>query len=168
MTDIPWDEMPEWADVWVEDLRSYRDGSGWHRRDNEKWVDCDGWSFFVSSEDEGIINVHCPPKPQWRGPEDGLPPVGVECMAVVDAYSHTRCVILAYHDDMVWLSVDNDKRHPIRMIDHCKFKPLPTKRDQWVEKAERYFDKGDGTYQSVVREIHDALLSGELPVPEQE
>ena len=182
MTDIPWDEMPEGATHYdpEDSIRPWMklEVDGWSTWENNEWnffgFD-DGW-VENGGESRCIPVPKRPSIPQWHGPEDGVPQIetlwkhrnGQQYRVIAHANKYTENpekypVMVIYegtNNGKVWARAANDW--------HRSMTPLPTKRDQWAEKAERYFDKGDGTYQSVVRAIHDALISGELPVPESD
>jgi hypothetical protein len=71
---INWDNKPEWADVWIEDLapECAGDWGGWHRETDMKYIDKDDCYWFKIGTDRDI-KVHHPPsererlqnKPKW-------------------------------------------------------------------------------------------------------
>lgn len=50
-----------------------------------------------------------------------LPPAGCECLVSIEGGSYLPCKVIAYHEDMAWLEVIGENRHPVRMIDRCIF-----------------------------------------------
>jgi hypothetical protein len=76
---INWDNKPEWADVWIEDLapECAGDWGGWHRETDMKYIDKDDCYWFKIGTDRDIKVHHPPSESQWNGPEYGLPPVGI-------------------------------------------------------------------------------------------
>jgi hypothetical protein len=59
MSEIDWDNKPEWADVWIEHCHEdYRDGSGWHSDRGNKWSDKDGMHWLKT--DTGLT-IYYPP-----------------------------------------------------------------------------------------------------------
>jgi hypothetical protein len=76
VSEIVWDNKPEWADVWIEDLDTQCGGDygGWHRETDTKYVDKNGGCWMKTTADVGDIKVHHPPsererlqnKPSWN------------------------------------------------------------------------------------------------------
>ena len=184
MTNIPWDEMPEGATHYdPEDKRApwlRVMGGWWYFFGDDHW-NRDGHINSPSNrrrEESCILLVKQPPKPQWRGPEDGFPPVGVECEArIYSALPNLSkwvsgiagnkakgqnggfgCIFESEDKILHFIAGTND------------FRPIPTKRDQWIDRAEKIEQALPGAYQphELLESIHDALRSGELPQPQQE
>ena len=176
MTDIPWDEMPEGATHYdPEDKRApwLRVMGGWWYFFGDGHWNRDGHINSPSNrrrEESCILLVKQPPKPQWRGPEDGWPPVGVECMAQWlippdgGAMDPDPVLIKGYFDKQVWFTARSGE-DIVMLKNNVLFSPLPIKRNKWMEKA---LAISGNVGPDAARAIHDALLSGELPPPEQE
>ena len=164
---INWDEMPEWADVWIEDLRprpSYNE-SGWHKDNGDRWLDQKSEYFLKSAEVRGNIKVHYPPAKQWRGPEDGLPPVGTTCE--IKPYWHT--VLVVAHDAreegvriVFWDHHDSIYSY-VRNSD--LFRPIKSDREKWIDAAFDLAARQIELDSSLLEIVYDALQSGELPTP---
>jgi len=75
MSEIDWSKAPEGATHYTPrglDVCWFRhDGEGWR-----SWID-GRWGVAYGSE--GFFESLIPRPTQWRGPEDGLPPVGMVC-----------------------------------------------------------------------------------------
>ena len=114
-------------------------------------------------------------------PWDEIPIVGSECMAQWlippdgGAMNPEPVLIKGYFGYQVWFTTRSGE-DIVMLKNNVLFSPLPTKRDKWLEKAEKIEQALNDAYQphdayqahELLEAIHDALLSGELPVPEQE
>jgi hypothetical protein len=62
VSEVNWNDAPEWADVWIEDLdtESVGDRGGWHRETVMKYIDKDG-KYWLTIGTEREIKVHYPP-----------------------------------------------------------------------------------------------------------
>lgn len=74
-----------------------------------------------------------PAKPWFETGE--LPQIGVKVEAIIEL-KYEECEVIAYFEDMAWLSVGGSKRHPVRMIENCKFRPIRTEREKFIEAAD--------------------------------
>lgn len=86
---------------------------------------------------------------KWRGPEDGLPPVGTECICSYYSFGikSIKAIIRAYFEDRVWVDVVTTYldggtttnigcgQGKILVIKETDFGPLPTEEDNAVERA---------------------------------
>jgi len=75
MSEIDWSKAPEGA--------THYDGGVFYRRNEGRWEYCDPYvRVWRESNNEAPFFDRLlvrPSRPQWRGPEDGLPPVGTVC-----------------------------------------------------------------------------------------
>ena len=146
---INWDEMPDWADVWIESV-SGNIKPDWYKDDGDRWVNETGNCYWLKPIDVEYYIVHHPTTKQWSGPEDFLPPNGYQ---------------LVSEDAIKWLF----KNHPDIYDGFYDLVDSPPKsdREKWVEQAIKIASKSapecDVTFSQV---IYDALQSGELPMPE--
>lgn len=82
---------------------------------------------------------------QWRGPQDGVPPVDTECEVEWNENVWRKCVILLITDQSIFIRfVDEGTEHIIRRAQRCVFRPIHTEEDKAVEEMMRYspVDKG--------------------------
>lgn len=99
---------------------------------------------------------------EWRGPQDGLPPVG---WRGDHSPSWHACEVVAYHKGfaVVWDAHDLEY---FRTKDPSIFRPIRTDREKWVENAHDAAGYGDNNlFRKVAGKIYDALKSGDLPQP---
>lgn len=163
MSDINWDEMPDWADVWIESKRNPMD-SGWHKDNGDRFTDQDKLFYMKSNiksnMDETYV-VHYPPKtkPEWNG--EGLPPVGTVCNYKYfrdGAICSGECKIMSVQDGFVWFKPSCAKHRVMPANDVAFVRPIKSDKQMWIQKAINCCDPDYG-------EIYDALISGELPLP---
>ena len=166
-----WDEMPEWADVWIEDLCTPSQ-SGWHKDSGDRFIDRCRCSYRKINMDEEQI-VHYPPetKPEWNG--EGLPPIGTVCeMLVGDDLIGDRVLIMGYYNDLVWVTVQfwddgvvyHGRHNTFTLTQDLTFRPTKSDKEKWVEqlcKTLSIVPNGSDWLDA----IYDALISGELPIP---
>lgn len=139
-----WDEVaPYGAEVYIIDCDPRDDlrmPSEFFYTDHEDrvpgrdvWRQCGGRSFWRKDcEDLEVI-----PRPtQWRGPEDGLPPVGTVCEAKY-AGEWLRCTVVAHLKDLMGMTdavfqaeCDWDFHQRPEM-----FRPLKSDKERAVEAA---------------------------------
>ena len=169
---IKWDEMPEWADVWIEDKRTPGD-SGWHKECDTRFADKSGF-YYEKLNMDSSKTVYYPPKetkPKWNG--EGLPPVGTVCKMWhpgIDGYGWQKVNIICYFDDKVVIKGSPliwEHGSSIIHIDvELKFKPIKSNKEKWVDQALKIASRSapecDVTFSNA---IYDALISGELPIP---
>jgi hypothetical protein len=75
MTKPDWSKAPEGASHFGEATGDwYKIGKGFYL-----WVETKCWTPLLALPSEKLIEM----RPQWRGPEDGLPPVGTVCEYLV-------------------------------------------------------------------------------------
>lgn len=72
------------------------------------------------------------PQLEWRGPDDGLPPVGLEVEHSVIGCGWSRCVVLAYGEKKTFYR-DHDGHEWARACEEVKFRPVLTQRDRGIE-----------------------------------
>lgn len=68
------------------------------------------------------------------------PPIGVMVEAIIEI-KYEECEVIAYFEDMAWLSVGGSKQHPVRMIRNCKFRPIKTDKEKFIDTALANFDE---------------------------
>ena len=168
---INWDEMPEWADVWIEDLGSPR-CSGWHKEKIDSFMDADGLDYLKGQIGKNEV-IYYPPetKPEWSG--EDLPPVGTVCeMLVGDNLIGDRVLIMGYYNDLVWVTVQfwddgvvyHGRHNTFTLTQDLTFRPTKSDKEKWVEqlcKTLSIVPNGSDWLDA----IYDALISGELPSP---
>ena len=168
MTDINWDEMPEWADVWIEDAQC-PENSGWHKEDEFCFKDQNGDTYEKSYMDNNE-KVHYPPTKQWRGPEDGFPPAGTVCEFSSKGHhdGFMWCIFRGHMSDGGFIIEYHHATSPERVTCSCfdpdltKFRPTKSDREEWIDQAMKYVSIYPKEFLS---SLYDALKSGELPMP---
>ena len=168
---INWDEMPEWADVWIEDLCTPSQ-SGWHKDSGDRFIDRCRCSYRKSSMDKEQI-VHYPPetRSEWNG--EGLPPVGTVCeYTKPDGYKGRervwfKCYVVAHDQGGVVIRTEKSHYH-LRKIPEYVFRPLKSDRDRWIENAHILWEEMYPKYadaDAAFYFIYNKLAAGELPSP---
>ena len=160
---INWDEMPEWADVWIEDLEDYYLG-GWHKycEDEDRYYDVNGLYY---SSGHGSIIIHYPPKnkPKWNGV--GLPPVGTVCELSNCGRDYEEVEIL-FTSNTYCIVKYEQCREQHYYWSSIKFRPIKPDKEKWIEKAVNiYFSRTPCDKLDRFGLLYDALISGELPIP---
>ena len=136
MIEIHWSKAPEGATHYAPLGRDYcwvkNAGNDW-----KVWDEREEPGSWVSATMSGSYMDSLIPRPtQWRGPEDGLPPVGTVCearhhggWAECEIIAHVRapenCIEAIYQaaDDWDWLSSPTN------------FRPLKSDKERAVEAA---------------------------------
>jgi hypothetical protein len=130
MSDIDWSKAPEGATHYGKNDNDWykRDGNGWH------WycLSEDSWELVFFTEQYSTSRLI--PRPiEWKGPQDGLPPVGIK----VDCYrsgsdwlrgtvvahvqgAHRKRAIFQGDIDEWWSGAEGD------------FRPIETERDKAI------------------------------------
>ena len=133
-----WDEVapngathynPKGPDGYWYDLSPGSVRRCWSER-YKRWVDALGKDWFFASM------TPRPSQPQWRGPEDGLPPAGTVC-EVRYAGEWLRCTVVAHLKDLMGMTdavfqaeYDWDFHQRPEM-----FRPLKSDKERAVEAA---------------------------------
>ena len=175
MSEIDWSKAPEGATHFDP---SDDQGMPWMKFDNGRWYAFDGgWLGPLGADDEFIkdnAGAHCIPRPtQWRGPEDGLPPVGTVCEADADTRpgGYEPCLVV-WHDP-----APDDDCHPVLALfksrhatkfdepEWCSdFRPLKSDKDRAIDAAVAATILKDGPrIRAALSDIYDAGL---LRLPE--
>lgn len=169
-----WGEVaPEGAEVYIidcdprDDLRmpseffyaDHEDGAP----GRDVWRQCGGRSFWRKDcEDLEVI-----PRPtQWRGPEDGLPPVGAEVEAWIENRKvWAKVTVLAVDVDTVVWRNGTDRRSYIGT--HVNdVRPLKSDKDRVIDAAVAATILKDGPrIRAALSDIYDAGL---LRLPEEQ
>lgn len=94
MSKVDWSLAPEGAQIYSPEFGDCN--AVWYKVDGGKvlcWpVGSTGWSWRHKMIGELIYRPEPQPKP-WSGPEDGLPPIGIEC-----EFSNIRVTVIAHVD----------------------------------------------------------------------
>lgn len=181
-----WDEVaPEGAAAYVEadpvanrshegvgffaaEIKEAGSGTGW------EGVKMDGTTFHVFA---GYWNIVLrPTQPQWRGPEDGLPPVGTVAMGKMPAWrKEERCKVIAHlHGSCVVVHGIGDNPDSWSTLSWCdQFRPLKSDKERAVEMALREAGYSiDGPYnddvRTIVKALRKAYSAGLLRLPEDQ
>lgn len=175
MSEIDWSKAPEGATHFDpnDDV-----GLPWMRLQQGRWRAFDEeyqcWTAPMDEDDSFIRNndgAQCIPRPtQWRGPEDGLPPVGEPCEVCFNDTVHecrglfSPAKVIAYHEDMVWL--DLGVLQPVRILSECSFRPLKSDKERAVEAALKVMPyPGSPSTRADLERAYDAGL---LRLPEEQ
>lgn len=103
---------------------------------------------------------------QWRGPEDGLPPIGTVCMVQHEKINNnklTRVEILKHHPETnacAFFWIDAPKHQP-NLFWSSKFHPINTERQKWIDEAVVV----SATPEKELGKVYDAIKSGLLAIP---
>lgn len=108
---------------------------------------------------------------QWRGPEDGLPPVGTVCIGEhEDVNNGNPCTveILKHNKNGIgcavfWIDAPNGEGN---LFWCSRFFPLRTEREKFVEAAVKIHSAHQWTAESFAESLYDAIKSGQLELPE--
>jgi len=127
MKEIDWSKAPEGAQWYGARSDDYYEG--WYKKRD------DGKVFFCPINKEtwvktlGVLPDYVVPRQQWRGPEDGLPPVGTVC----EKAPHWHKVeIIADHDrGIVIYDFHNFSYYKVGITTH--FRPIKSERDKAIE-----------------------------------
>jgi len=172
MSEIDWSKAPEGATHFDpnDDV-----GLPWMRLQQGRWRAFDEeyqcWTAPLDEDDAFIINndgAQCIPRPtEWRGPEDGLPPVGTVCeasrhggWAECEIIAHVRSsdnrieAVYQAADDWDWLSSPSN------------FRPLKSDKERAIDAAVAATILKDGPrIRAALSDIYDAGL---LRLPEEQ
>lgn len=172
-------------------------GMGGRRQYNWDQVGCwgckDGKTYTCSDEDWFIsekltiqqVREQFPfpheVKKEWKGPQDGLPPVGTVCLVKNDEDAHEEYLkfcgktveIIAHTDGSVgcklavFKCVDNDGYYDFHgLVAEC-FAQLRTEREAWIEQALNVLQKDPCAMPSqLMGMVYDAIKSGALKAPD--
>lgn len=99
-----------------------------------------------------------PTEKEWRGPEDGLPPVGTECICEYYSFG-LKChaaKIVAYSGNRVWVDSQSGDSL-ILIVNETDFKPLPTEEDKAVESIrDEVYAEGGAITENAARILYRA------------
>lgn len=99
---------------------------------------------------------------EWRGPQDGLPPVGTVCEVYIsnrEVWAEVR--IKAHVDGLALFKNGTGGHYCGSSAEFCR--PIRSEREKWIEAATEYFCDDSGV--STIKLIYDAILAGELSDP---
>jgi len=177
MSEIDWSKAPEGATYCAPEGLSREPQVCWYRRHEGRW------EYFSPNRREWRLSANGPefhdrliPRPtQWRGPEDGLPPVGTVCEADADTRpgGYEPCLVV-WHDP-----APDDDCHPVLALfksrhatkfdepEWCSdFRPLKSDKDRAIDAAVAATILKDGPrLRFALSDIYDAGL---LRLPEEQ
>ena len=129
-------------------------------------------TFEVTPEEEEAFKaLEASAGKDWRGPEDGLPPVGAVCEYLFSKNNEWRkghCVAHFQEQAVIVDAVDSGAECCIEQ----RLRPIRTDRERWIEAVDSLVEEKAGTLYSrahpkdVAQFIYDAMQSGKLPKPE--
>jgi hypothetical protein len=135
-----WDEVaPEGAEYCTV---AHRGQYKWYKSAEPLffWKECDSYWHETVLTDIGDLDykdlIKRPKPTQWRGQQDGLPPVGTECeVNRLHSGGWKRCTVKLYDDhDVVCRGFDSGQLFSA-MTPTVEFRPLQTERDKAIEAA---------------------------------
>lgn len=94
-------------------------------------------------------------KPQWRGPEDGLPPAGTMVM-----FRNHECEVVGHHDGVVVCAMDDDYENGCYDGFSARdLRPIDTRtpREKWIEAAAQEWR--DGNPIDTMGAIYDTMIA---------
>ncbi|NQY83856.1 MAG: hypothetical protein HRT34_03490 [Alcanivorax sp.] len=174
MSEIDWSKAPEGATHFDpnDDV-----GLPWMRLQQGRWRAFDEeyqcWTAPMDEDDSFIRNndgAQCIPRPsQWRGPEDGLPPVGTVALGKMPAWrKEERCKVIAHlHGSCVvvhGIGANPDSWSTLSWCD--QFRPLKSDKERAIDAAVAATILKDGPrIRAALSDIYDAGL---LRLPEDQ
>ena len=201
--DIKWDEMPRHAFqfmlendtyffMWIMPDSSLRYYDYQEDTWNTIWEDDADYQSIIKDRKVYLVSKHFPKpenkkeetKSEWRGHEDGLPPVGLVCELVEDTE------FLSIQSGKITIKPKGEKvaviGHAVRLDNRavcitlqpvddmsCGFSTInpdfvqrvKSDREKWVEQAVQLYSE-DPDKLGFADLIYECLQSGELPMPE--
>ena len=175
MSEIDWSKAPEGAAAYAEadpvanrshkgvgffaaEIKKAGSGAEW------KGVKMDGTKFHVFADYWNIVLR--PSQAQWRGPEDGLPPVGAEVEAWIENRKvWAKVTVLAVDvDTVVWRNGTDRRSYIGTHVNDTR--PLKSDKDRAVDAAVAATILKDGPrIRAALSDIYDAGL---LRLPEEQ
>jgi len=162
-----WSEAPENAEVWIEDLHPENCGdfSGFYYSDGERWENCKKNYSYWYKEDQanGAFKVHYRPRrTEWRGPEDGLPPVGTVCEVSNCGQHFAWCRVRFMGNSLcvVDLKTHSEQHFHLRSV---VFRAIKSDREKWLDEAVVALGAHD-SWRRAIGKLYDAGLA---KLPEQ-
>ena len=124
---IDWSKAPEGATHYFPPTEEwYMAGNGWAPL---VWTGM--WCKAFQFSERKHKCVQRPTTPSWSG--EGLPPVGVVCEVAPDnslwgfsTLEIRKCLVIAYHDDFVWLDTFVPGIPVATRVDKVTFRPIRT------------------------------------------
>lgn len=106
---------------------------------------------------------------EWRGPQDGTPPIGIEVEIRRNDDDWQRAIVVGHHGCRVVVALWGDEIKYDWAVG-AGVRPIRTDRDRWIEAANKLWNDGDERFtpdfqEDVFGRIYDALASGELEPP---
>lgn len=135
--EIDWSKAPEGAEYFAPEHGGWSEG--WYRLRNERWEfhlgGIDRWDA-VATEDVNKKRPLIPRPTEWRGPEDGLPPVGTVCEVRGLDGEWVQCTIVAHVEEggdpeAVYQTSDGWDWNPSPYA----FRPLKSDKERAVDAA---------------------------------
>ena len=171
---INWDEKPDWAigHAVITDI----DVKVWFDEIKYQYVNGGEPILFVCGYGRNKLeNEHYPPetKSGWNG--EGLPPVGTVCEVLnINTWHLTK--IIGYDNGLPVFKVDWSERYCYACGEDFKFSPLKSDKEKWIDQAVEILSndytrvtdivKNRGYFEGAAVVIYEALISGELLIPE--
>lgn len=157
MTNINWDEKPDWADSYCE---IDQDNIFWMNDEQYEYIrsDCSIYKFKydVAYKLQDTIGKRIypsyPTAKQWRGPEDGLPPIGMKAVT-----SGGECVILGVDDNKREVALQWVSDGELGVVSLQCVKPIKSDRENWLESVYKLFPNiEDCPKEAHLMKIYDA------------
>lgn len=153
-----------------------------------RWSICDGWGCFSGRtytadyhQDEKFDRVEKLfiqqvrerfPLPsdnkEWDG--EGLPPIGTVCVIECKAPHHhfashvgKEVEIINHTEGLAVYKIEVSDGIEFHGLAAEMFKPIKSPREKWIEAA-----VNRGIYESDAVKLYDAMISGDIPIPEVE
>ncbi len=161
-----WSKKPERAEVYIEHLAG--SGSGWYATDQDMWVNVDNSRafFYKKQPEDNRIKVHYPPetKTQWRGPEGGFPPVGIEVEVNHHEYGWTPADTVGRYGDYMVCSPNGGGFYG---YDLHEIRPKKSDKEKWLDAAGDLLNNMQ-PLDDFLSLLYDAMILGEIPIPKKE
>jgi len=154
-----WDEAPEWANVLLEQ-RYNRDRTAWAGayKDgaNASWTRGGMENFMLDSSCWEVVSTR---PTQWRGPQDGLPPVG---LTVLNRFDEERLVV-AHDGDTVVCRTPGGHYRGYTKSEQAELRPIQTheqiaarEREEAIEAMHAIYMRGALGHKGGLAALYDA------------
>ena len=142
MSEIDWSKAPEGATHCAPEGLSREPRVCWYRRHEDRWeyFSPNRREWRRSANGQEFHDRLIPRPTQWRGPEDGLPPVGTVAMGKMPAWrKEEKCKVIAHlHGSCVVVYGLGDNLDRWSTLAWCdQFYPLKSDKERAVDEAMR-------------------------------
>jgi hypothetical protein len=132
--------QPDWANA-PHDATHALGFNSWYKKVKGYWLTMrnGNWGSSYNSTEYNDTNLVPRPTPQWRGPQDGLPPVGTVCR--VTSHNYSEGAVVAHLRDeaqVVLVALQMNTGYVIRS--HHNLRPQVPMREIFIETMLTHMD----------------------------